>query len=76
MFECLWLFAGLFAYSCGSVVVLENLHTGSQRHWQGHTEEVSTLAVSNDALVGARDGDDQIRGIFFTSVLFPLLHFT
>ncbi|XP_067101587.1 WD repeat-containing protein 90 [Osmerus mordax] len=52
---------GLFAYSCGSVVVLENLHTGSQRHWQGHTEEVSTLAVSNDALMvasaaGRRDG--------------------
>ncbi|XP_041733420.1 WD repeat-containing protein 90 [Coregonus clupeaformis] len=40
---------GLFAYSCGCVVVVENLHTGSQRHWLGHTEEISSLAVTNDA---------------------------
>uniref|UniRef100_A0A4W5QM74 WD repeat-containing protein 90 n=1 Tax=Hucho hucho TaxID=62062 RepID=A0A4W5QM74_9TELE len=40
---------GLFAYSCGCVVVVENLHTGSQRHWLGHTEEISCLAVTNDA---------------------------
>ncbi|KAJ8284168.1 hypothetical protein COCON_G00030180 [Conger conger] len=40
---------GLFAYSCGCVVVVEDLHTGSQRHWLGHTEEISTLAVANDA---------------------------
>ncbi|XP_029102773.1 WD repeat-containing protein 90 isoform X1 [Scleropages formosus] len=40
---------GLFAYSCGCVVVVEDLHTGSQQHWLGHTEEISSLAVSNDA---------------------------
>ncbi|XP_049916646.1 WD repeat-containing protein 90 isoform X3 [Epinephelus moara] len=40
---------GLFAYSCGCVVVVEYLHTGSQRHLQGHTEEISCLAVTNDA---------------------------
>ncbi|KAI3365641.1 hypothetical protein L3Q82_010722 [Scortum barcoo] len=40
---------GLFAYSCGSVVVVEFLHTGSQRHLQGHSEEISCLAVTNDA---------------------------
>ncbi|KAJ7984499.1 hypothetical protein DPEC_G00355450 [Dallia pectoralis] len=40
---------GLFAYSCGCVVVVEDLHTGSQRHWLGHTEEISSLAVTNDA---------------------------
>ncbi|TMS21879.1 Mitochondrial Rho GTPase 2 [Larimichthys crocea] len=41
--------AGLFAYSCGCVVVVEYLHTGSQRHLQGHSEEISCLAVTNDA---------------------------
>nr|XP_057917684.1 WD repeat-containing protein 90 isoform X3 [Doryrhamphus excisus] len=40
---------GLFAYSCGSVVVVEYLNSGHQRHLQGHTEEISCLAVSNDA---------------------------
>ncbi|XP_056222733.1 WD repeat-containing protein 90 [Seriola aureovittata] len=40
---------GLFAYSCGSVVVVEHLHTGCQRHLQGHSEEISCLAVTNDA---------------------------
>ncbi|XP_026880574.2 WD repeat-containing protein 90 isoform X2 [Electrophorus electricus] len=40
---------GLFVYSCGCVVVVENLQTGSQRHWLGHTEEISTLAVTHDA---------------------------
>uniref|UniRef100_A0A8B9RIY0 WD repeat domain 90 n=1 Tax=Astyanax mexicanus TaxID=7994 RepID=A0A8B9RIY0_ASTMX len=40
---------GLFVYSCGCVVVVENLHTGSQKHWHGHSEEISTLAVTHDA---------------------------
>ncbi|XP_036389825.1 WD repeat-containing protein 90 [Megalops cyprinoides] len=40
---------GLFAYSCGCVLVVEDLHTGSQRHWLGHTEEISALAVTHDA---------------------------
>ncbi|XP_073345853.1 WD repeat-containing protein 90 [Pagrus major] len=40
---------GLFAYSCGCVVVVEYLHMGSQRHLQGHSEEISCLAVTNDA---------------------------
>ncbi|KAM3859558.1 LOW QUALITY PROTEIN: WD repeat-containing protein 90 [Diretmus argenteus] len=40
---------GLFAYSCGCVVVVEYLHTGCQRHLLGHTEEISLLAVTNDA---------------------------
>ncbi|KAK2820247.1 hypothetical protein Q5P01_023206 [Channa striata] len=40
---------GLFAYSCGCVVVVEYLHTGRQRHLQGHSEEISCLAVTNDA---------------------------
>lgn len=40
---------GLFVYSCGCVVVVEDLHTGSQRQWFGHTEEISTLAVTHNA---------------------------
>ncbi|XP_048351372.1 WD repeat-containing protein 90 [Sphaerodactylus townsendi] len=44
---------GLFAYSCGCVVIVEDLHSGSQQHWLGHPEEISTLAVSHDAQVVA-----------------------
>uniref|UniRef100_A0A3Q1IQX2 WD repeat-containing protein 90 n=1 Tax=Anabas testudineus TaxID=64144 RepID=A0A3Q1IQX2_ANATE len=40
---------GLLAYSCGCVVVVEYLHTGCQRHLHGHSEEISCLAVTNDA---------------------------
>ncbi|KAL8175023.1 UNVERIFIED_CONTAM: hypothetical protein K2H54_009384 [Gekko kuhli] len=44
---------GLFAYSCGCLVIVEDLHSGSQQHWLGHPEEISTLAVSHDAQVVA-----------------------
>uniref|UniRef100_A0A671RFH1 WD repeat-containing protein 90-like n=1 Tax=Sinocyclocheilus anshuiensis TaxID=1608454 RepID=A0A671RFH1_9TELE len=40
---------GLFVYSCGCVVVVEDLHTGSQKQWFGHNEEISTLAITHDA---------------------------
>ncbi|XP_069066782.1 WD repeat-containing protein 90 isoform X3 [Pleurodeles waltl] len=39
---------GFFAYTCGCVVVVEDLHSGSQKHWFGHPEEISTLAVANE----------------------------
>ncbi|XP_074454129.1 WD repeat-containing protein 90 isoform X1 [Larus michahellis] len=59
---------GFFAYTCGCVIVVEDLHSGSQNHWLGHTEEISTLALSHDAQVlasasGKRSGDShcQIR---------------
>uniref|UniRef100_A0A8C8S311 WD repeat-containing protein 90 n=1 Tax=Pelusios castaneus TaxID=367368 RepID=A0A8C8S311_9SAUR len=42
---------GFFAYTCGCVIVVEDLHSGSQQHWLGHPEEISTLAVSHDAQV-------------------------
>ncbi|XP_023584304.1 WD repeat-containing protein 90 [Trichechus manatus latirostris] len=42
---------GFFAYTCGGLVVVEDLHSGSQQHWLGHPEEVSTLALSHDAQV-------------------------
>uniref|UniRef100_A0A673BY86 WD repeat domain 90 n=1 Tax=Sphaeramia orbicularis TaxID=375764 RepID=A0A673BY86_9TELE len=50
---------GLFAYSCGCIVVVEYLHTGSQKHLRGHNEEVSCLAVTNDAqTVASAAGDN------------------
>ncbi|KAK1344640.1 hypothetical protein QTO34_013338 [Cnephaeus nilssonii] len=42
---------GFFAYTCGCLVVVEDLHSGSQQHWLGHSEEISTLALSHDAQV-------------------------
>uniref|UniRef100_A0A8C8BFF5 WD repeat-containing protein 90 n=1 Tax=Otus sunia TaxID=257818 RepID=A0A8C8BFF5_9STRI len=53
---------GFFAYTCGCIIVVEDLHSGSQNHWLGHTEEISTLAISHDAQVlasasGKRNGD-------------------
>ncbi|XP_027718740.1 WD repeat-containing protein 90 isoform X2 [Vombatus ursinus] len=42
---------GFFAYTCGCVIVVEDLHSGSQQHWLGHPEEISTLAVRHDAQV-------------------------
>lgn len=43
--------AGFFAYTCGCLVVVEDLHSGAQQHWLGHPEEISTLALSHDAQV-------------------------
>ncbi|XP_058250376.1 WD repeat-containing protein 90 isoform X2 [Hemibagrus wyckioides] len=56
---------GLFVYSCGCVVVLENLHNGSQRHWLGHSEEISTLAVTHDAqtVASASGGGAQSKSL-------------
>lgn len=51
MCVCVCCITGLFAYSCGCVVVVEHLHTGVQRHFHGHTEEVSCLAISHDTKV-------------------------
>ena len=44
-------FEGLFAYTSGCIVVIEDLHTGTQRHLLGHTEEISTLALQHDGLI-------------------------
>ncbi|XP_039991620.1 WD repeat-containing protein 90 isoform X3 [Xiphias gladius] len=56
---------GLFAYSCGCVVVVEHLHTGCQRHLQGHSEEISCLAVTNDAqtVASAAGGSNGSRSL-------------
>ncbi|XP_063573219.1 WD repeat-containing protein 90 isoform X7 [Pongo abelii] len=42
---------GFFAYTCGRLVVVEDLHSGAQQHWSGHSAEVSTLALSHSAQV-------------------------
>ncbi|XP_025779036.1 WD repeat-containing protein 90-like [Puma concolor] len=42
---------GFFAYTCGCLVVVEDLHSGAQRHWLGHPEEISTLALSHNAQI-------------------------
>ncbi|KFQ12750.1 WD repeat-containing protein 90, partial [Leptosomus discolor] len=57
---------GFFAYTSGCVIVVEDLHSGSQNHWLGHAEEISTLAISHDAQVlasasGKRNGDSQCQ---------------
>ncbi|CAJ0940943.1 unnamed protein product [Ranitomeya imitator] len=59
---------GFFAYTSGCVIVVEDLHSGSQRHWLGHGEEISTLALTHDATIlasssGSGDGSSlcQIR---------------
>ncbi|XP_059181241.1 WD repeat-containing protein 90 [Centropristis striata] len=56
---------GLIAYSCGSVVVVEYLHSGSQRHLQGHSEEISCLAITNDAqtVASAAGGSNGSRSL-------------
>ncbi|XP_061564581.1 WD repeat-containing protein 90 isoform X1 [Cololabis saira] len=56
---------GLFAYSCGCVVVVEDLHTGGQRHLQGHIEEISCLAATSDAktMVSAAGGGNGSRSL-------------
>lgn len=43
--------AGFFAYTCGRLVVVEDLHSGTQRHWLGHPQEISTLALNQDGQV-------------------------
>uniref|UniRef100_W5M6P3 WD repeat domain 90 n=1 Tax=Lepisosteus oculatus TaxID=7918 RepID=W5M6P3_LEPOC len=66
LFQCLSSCSpGLFAYSCGCVVVVEDLHSGSQRHLLGHSEEISTLAVTHDAQViaSASGGSDGSRSL-------------
>ncbi|XP_055662481.1 WD repeat-containing protein 90 isoform X3 [Falco peregrinus] len=57
---------GFFAYTCGCIIVVEDLHSGSQNHWLGHAEEISTLAVSHDGQVlasasGQTNGDSHCQ---------------
>ncbi|XP_022092508.1 WD repeat-containing protein 90-like isoform X1 [Acanthaster planci] len=42
---------GLFAYTSGCIIVIEDLHTGTQKHLMGHVEEISTLTLQHDCQV-------------------------
>ncbi|XP_065066075.1 WD repeat-containing protein 90-like [Rhopilema esculentum] len=42
---------GLFAYSCGCMVIVEDLTSGKQKHLRYHVEDISTMAVQNDGQV-------------------------
>ena len=59
-YPCLLSCIGFFAYTCGCVIVIENLKTAEQKHLTGHVEEISTLAVQSDCMV-------QLRAQFFES---------
>ncbi|XP_038156856.1 WD repeat-containing protein 90 [Cyprinodon tularosa] len=61
---------GLFAYSCGCVVVVEYLHSGTQKHLQGHSKEISCLAISNDAqtMASAAGGNSSTSLVFIWDV--------
>uniref|UniRef100_A0A3Q2C7Z4 WD repeat-containing protein 90 n=1 Tax=Cyprinodon variegatus TaxID=28743 RepID=A0A3Q2C7Z4_CYPVA len=61
---------GLFAYSCGCVVVVEYLHSGTQKHLQGHSKEISCLAISNDAqtMASAAGGNGSTSSVFIWDV--------
>lgn len=54
---------GLFVYSCGCIVVIENLHSGTQKHLLGHDGEISCLAVTHDAqtVASGAGGADGMR---------------
>ncbi|XP_053813526.1 WD repeat-containing protein 90 isoform X4 [Vidua chalybeata] len=57
---------GFFAYSCGCIIVVEDLHSGFQNHWLGHAEEISTLTLSHHGQVlasasGRKDGDSHCQ---------------
>lgn len=42
---------GLFVYTTGCILIIEDLNTGKQKHLTGHTEEISTIALQNDCQV-------------------------
>uniref|UniRef100_A0A8C7BAU2 WD repeat-containing protein 90 n=1 Tax=Neovison vison TaxID=452646 RepID=A0A8C7BAU2_NEOVI len=47
---------GFFAYTCGCLVVVEDLHSGAQRHWLGHPEEISTLGWALRTVLASASG--------------------
>ncbi|XP_077979468.1 WD repeat-containing protein 90-like [Glandiceps talaboti] len=45
--------SGLFVYSSGCIIIIEDLHAGTQKHLLGHVEEISTMCLQHDAQVVA-----------------------
>lgn len=41
--------SALFIYTCGAVIIMEDLGSGKQNFLMGHTEEISTIAIQNDS---------------------------
>ena len=42
---------GLFVYTSGNAIIIEDLNNSGQKHLTGHVEEISTLALQNDCQV-------------------------
>ncbi|WAQ96619.1 WDR90-like protein [Mya arenaria] len=54
---------GLFVYSSGNTVIVEDLTTNAQRHLAGHVEEISTLALQHDCQVlASASGSFELSG--------------
>ena len=53
LFQLYIIFVGLFIYSTGSLLIVEDLNEGTQQHLMGHVEEISTLALQNDCQVSS-----------------------
>lgn len=53
---------GLFVYTSGCIIIIEDLHDGKQRHLLRHVEEISTLALQHDvqALASASGASDMV----------------
>ena len=45
------LITGLFVYTSGNTIIIEDLNNSGQKHLTGHVEEISTLALQNDCQV-------------------------
>ena len=55
-------FLGLFVYTSGCIIIIEDLHDGKQRHLLRHVEEISTLALQHDVqiLASASGSSDMV----------------
>ena len=49
-------YLGLFAYTLGCMVVIEDLNSGKQFHLHNHTEEIATVTLQHDGQVLASGG--------------------
>ena len=45
------LLTGVFGYTSGSTIVIEDLNSGRQQHLLGHHDEIASLALQHDSLV-------------------------
>ena len=59
---CIVLYIGLFVYTSGCIIIIEDLHDGKQWHFLGHVEEISTLTLQHDIqyLASASGSSDMV----------------